>query len=728
MSNDKSQQLQREAVEKMVYQSFVSSLDEAKSNANLIFELQYNNDTILSLFKDANLALAEPNTMPLIKQKIAAALAQTLSVSYHNFSSQKIYLPDGELLIQFNNGRKRYSKKQPENPILDEVLKNLKPSSGLTLDNGRYVNHYFFPMFDKQNQLIAVVALAIPLTDIQLAFTEKNKSKVQYLFAKRPLLALHQKNLLYEESEFSSSFVTDKEQNKQQVPQERFNGLYLNKISTGLNAENQTQLLQLNKFSMNLTIDDEYGVAVFMPVMDVYGYKIGGILSFTPITKLHVSQYEHSLITLILLLMLGFTLIFAFKKATEVYYLQSNHQHLLDAFPFPIFLKNCHHQYCAANKAFYNLFNLHDSPSLNQKQLTEYEPDELKLSIKEINDAGGLIEIESNKLKEDSATSYQISFCSMTQDENSKQMLVGYINDINERVLLSESLKKLVCDHAKFMDMLPLGLRVFDLNGKTTYVNKVFKGLSGFNTNDILSTDCETIFNCNQCDSKICPAHKSKMLKHNHRVEVIKYTTNGEPRTYELTYYPYFSTHQDMQGIVEITRDISINKSLLDKNHELMLSDEMTSLSNYRGLMNLGENYFRLAVRADKPFYVLFIDIVDLGDIYTEYGEKEATQLLVIFADILKETFRETDILARTGSDEFVVLMNDSEYEIIDNTRFARLENNIDAFNAQSNKAYSLVIETGIVEYKKDIHRNLNALIKDAEQLVYENRLKRRLK
>ena len=728
MSNDKSQKQQREAIEKVVYYSFVSALDEAKSNANLIFELQYNNETMLSLLSDANSSTDLSNSLSLIEQKIANTLDKTLSVSHQKFPSQKIYLPDGKLLIQLNKGDRRYTSKQYENPILYKVIASLVPSSGLSLDNGRYLNHYFFPVFDKRNQLMAVIELAIPLTDIQLAFTERNKSKTQYLFAKRPLLALRQKNKLYDQSVFSSSFLTDKEQLENKLPQESFSDAYLNEIKMSLSAVNQTKLLQLNKFSVNLSIGNEYGVAVFMPVLDVHGYKIGGILSFSPMMKLHVSQYDHALITFILLLMLALTLFYAFKKAVGLHQLKSNHQHLLDAFPFPIFLKNCHNQYCAANKAFYDLFNLHGSPTLNQKKLTEYEPDEFKVSIKEIHDAGGFIEIESNKLKEEGSTCYQISFCSMTQDDNSKKMLVGYINDINDQVLLNESLKTLVCDHTKFMDMLPLGLRIFNLNGKVTYVNQVFKGLSGFNTNDILSADCEAIFDCKQCHSSVCPTHKSQILKHNHRVEVIKYAINGEPRTYELTYYSYYSTHNDAQGIVEITRDISTNKSLLDKNHELMLSDEMTSLANFRGLMNLGENYFRLAVRANKPFYALFVDIVDLGDIYTEYGEKEATQLLISFADILKVTFRETDILARTGSDEFVILMNDSEYEVIDNTKFSRLEDNIASFNVQNNKGYVLAIETGIVEYKKDIHRNLNALIKDAEQLVYENRLKRRLK
>jgi diguanylate cyclase (GGDEF)-like protein len=728
MSNDKSQKQQREAVEKMVYYSFVSSLDEAKANANLIFELQYNNDNMLSLITEANLASGSLEALPLIKLKIANALNKMLNVSHEIFPSQKIYLPDGKLLIQLNHGKKRYVNKQYENPILNKVLASLMPSSGLSLDNGRYLNHYFFPVFDKKNQFIAVVELAIPLTDIHLAFTEKNKSKSQYLFAKRPLLALRQKNKLYEQSEFSSSFLADKGQNEKQPPEDSFTDVYLNEIKMSLNAVNQTKLLQLNKFSVNVSIGSEYGVAVFIPVMDVHGYKIGGILSFTPMMKLHVSQYDHALITFILLLMLILTLLYAFKKSSALHQLKSNHQHLLDAFPFPIFLKNCHNQYCAANKAFYDLFNLHESPTLNHKQLTEYEPDEFKVSIKEINDAGGFIEIESNKIVVDDPSCYQISFYSMTQDENSKQMLVGYIKDINEQVLLNESLKTLVSDHTRFMDMLPLGLRIFDLNGKVSYVNQLFKGLSEFNANDILSADCEAIFNCKQCHSTLCPTHKSIMSKHNHRVEVIKYASNGEPRTYELTYYPYYSMHKDKQGIVEITRDISVNKSLLDKNHALMLRDEMTNLLNYRGLMNLGENYFRLAVRANKPFYVLFVGIVDLGDIYTEYGEQEATQLLVNFADILKVTFRETDILARTGSDEFVILMNDSEYEVIDNTKFTRLEDNIASFNAQSNKGYFLAIETGIVEYKKDIHRNLNALVKDAEQLVYENRLKRRLK
>lgn len=727
MSNDESQKQQRKSIERAVHHSLFSSLEKLNADAHLLFELQFNNDNILSLLTEANLSIDLPKNLQLVQESLHKALYKQFQASQFLFPSQKIYTTKGKLLLDLQKKRHFSVGNSNADVSLDKVLTTLKPSFGLSLVNGDYSYRYFFPVFNFNSEFIAVVEVAIPIIEMQQLFLEQSDIKSQYLFAKRRLSTLTQKSKLYEQSEFSNNFFVHKSQNKTSEEDNVLKTIYLEKIQQSLTAKEQTKLMQLKPFSTNVSIGDEYGVAVFMPIMDVHGYSIGGKLSFVPVMKLYVSKSDHYMISLILLLILALMLFYMVKKSNASYQTQSYYQRFLDALPFPIFLKDSSDEYCGANKAFYAFFNIDKTQLLNHKKMSEYEADELKISIREINEAGGYIGIESNKLKENDTTTYRVSCYSTIQESPSKPSMVGYIKDVGKANLLYESLKTMTFDHTQLMDILPLGVRIFNLDGKTTYINQTLKRLSGFNENRLLNADYKDIFTCLQCSTAVCPEHKSIILKQSPRIEVIKYTTSGEPRTYELSYHPYFSIDKKIKGIVEITHDISTNKSLLDKNHELMLSDELTGLLNYRGLLSLGDNYFRLAERANKPFYALYVNIVGLSKINTEYGVKVGTQLLHNFTHILKETFRETDIIARTGSDEFVILMNDSEYQITDNKEFSRLESNIQRFNSQNTKEYYLAIETGIVEYKKENHHDLIALIKDAEQLVYEHRLKSRL-
>ena len=88
---------------------------------------------------------------------------------------------------------------------------------------------------------------------------------------------------------------------------------------------------------------------------------------------------------------------------------------------------------------------------------------------------------------------------------------------------------------------------------------------------------------------------------------------------------------------------------------ELSLRDELTGVYNLRGFRLLAAQAFRLAQRSHQPFSVLFVDVDDLKQINDELGHAVGSTLLVETADLLRSSFRETDVVGRIGGDEFAV-------------------------------------------------------------------------
>lgn len=87
----------------------------------------------------------------------------------------------------------------------------------------------------------------------------------------------------------------------------------------------------------------------------------------------------------------------------------------------------------------------------------------------------------------------------------------------------------------------------------------------------------------------------------------------------------------------------------------LSLRDPLTGLNNLRGFRLLSEQALLLAYRSGQPFSVLYIDVDNLKQINDSLGHEMGSAFLAATADLLRETFRETDVLGRIGGDEFAV-------------------------------------------------------------------------
>ena len=89
----------------------------------------------------------------------------------------------------------------------------------------------------------------------------------------------------------------------------------------------------------------------------------------------------------------------------------------------------------------------------------------------------------------------------------------------------------------------------------------------------------------------------------------------------------------------------------------LSQTDDLTGLLNLRAFNLVLEKEIARAQRYQEPFTIVMIDIDGLKDINHRYGHAAGSQLVAAVAGAVSGCVRRSDILARYGGDEFVILM-----------------------------------------------------------------------
>ncbi|HFD81111.1 MAG TPA: GGDEF domain-containing protein [Gammaproteobacteria bacterium] len=91
--------------------------------------------------------------------------------------------------------------------------------------------------------------------------------------------------------------------------------------------------------------------------------------------------------------------------------------------------------------------------------------------------------------------------------------------------------------------------------------------------------------------------------------------------------------------------------------------DTLTGLLNRRALVDSATTMFKRLRRNKQKFVLLFADLDKFKAINDELGHAAGDVVLKEFADILLSSIRSTDIAARYGGDEFVMLLEDTSMD-----------------------------------------------------------------
>ncbi len=156
----------------------------------------------------------------------------------------------------------------------------------------------------------------------------------------------------------------------------------------------------------------------------------------------------------------------------------------------------------------------------------------------------------------------------------------------------------------------------------------------------------------------------------------------------------------------------------------LTLTDDLTRLYNRRGFFTLAEHCLKSVRRTGKSSLIIYADIDGLKQINDTWGHNEGSLAITRMADILRGTFRDSDVIARMGGDEFVILLEDASTAVMDKIR---LWENLRRYNAQSSHSYVLSLSVGVVSIDPNTSSNIEELIAMADEAMYaQKRLKKR--
>ena len=156
------------------------------------------------------------------------------------------------------------------------------------------------------------------------------------------------------------------------------------------------------------------------------------------------------------------------------------------------------------------------------------------------------------------------------------------------------------------------------------------------------------------------------------------------------------------------------NKKLL----EISSVDFLTNIPNRRYFFEVGNKSFHLAKREKHPLSIIYIDIDHFKSINDNYGHNIGDEILKLVSSKMNKLIRKSDILARTGGEEFTILLNNTDKEnafILAEKLRTTIEN-----SCYRDKEFEIqvTISLGISELQND-DEELDSIISRADKALY---------
>jgi len=175
---------------------------------------------------------------------------------------------------------------------------------------------------------------------------------------------------------------------------------------------------------------------------------------------------------------------------------------------------------------------------------------------------------------------------------------------------------------------------------------------------------------------------------------------------------------RDLHVAIEIALDRSQKHETLQR---LATVDDLAGVYNRRGFLSLANQHLKLARRTRTGFWLILLDIDRLKQINDTFGHHEGDRAIVTTAEILEKTFRDSDIIARLGGDEFSVLTIQAADDGVQ-SMIARLQENLDHYNAASRASYELALSVGLARFDPARPVPLEELMASADEALYEDK------
>jgi len=192
----------------------------------------------------------------------------------------------------------------------------------------------------------------------------------------------------------------------------------------------------------------------------------------------------------------------------------------------------------------------------------------------------------------------------------------------------------------------------------------------------------------------------------------------GEEIDLAMNMVPIYDS-EEIVGTQGSAFDVTEQKHADEMLQYISAKDELTGLYNLHTFMSMTEQQIKSALREKKAMLIIYAGVDGMEAINEIQGRDSGDSLLVDVANILRKTFREADILARSSGDEFVistlVASKDHDKLIMD-----RLNENIDEYNSGKNDDILLSVSFGGAIYDPENPTSINEVLSQADEQMHD--------
>lgn len=304
---------------------------------------------------------------------------------------------------------------------------------------------------------------------------------------------------------------------------------------------------------------------------------------------------------------------------------------------------------------------------------------------------------------------YHVRTSTRLIQEDEEEMVLGLMTDVTE---VQQTLNIL----DSFWKHSPNPISILDRNGKIFRISKSGADIFGSSPEVLEGLNINEVF-----PSSVVEGMIDRLKVASDRKEPQSYTYsidlyNADHRHYDSWVFPITHEEEETNLVGLVALDITDRKNTEERLNYLSFHDPVTGLFN--------RTYYerelqRLDFSDEYPVSVISLDADGLKIINDTLGHNMGDELLKNLADILTQSLRDTDILARVGGDEFIIFLPKTDTEaaqrIVD-----RIRKNIKHYNEENlilPLSISLGLETAEIQGEK-----LEDVLKKADENMYNNK------
>ena len=151
------------------------------------------------------------------------------------------------------------------------------------------------------------------------------------------------------------------------------------------------------------------------------------------------------------------------------------------------------------------------------------------------------------------------------------------------------------------------------------------------------------------------------------------------------------------------------------------MSDELTGIYNRRGFYEFANNLLKAPENEGKRAALIFGDLDNLKKINDTFGHDEGDYAIKTAASFMKSCFRQTDVVARIGGDEFAAFAVCEDRNIIASIP-RRIKNMAALNNIRSTKPYNVTISVGLFELICSSDKDVQSYMDKADTALYADK------